>query len=344
MRTAPSASARSTHRDAFRQLVLLSSRELFRNIKTVIALMFMFFFFLILMVGIDFVINGGRPAPVASVANGPHSAQVVEALRNRDIAVRAEDAATARITVEDDSARIVLAGKTKPAWKHLVAAVHSTGIPSADIVVTDASGEAENDILRVNLATVLVTGFMAIAFMGTSVPLVALRQRGTLRLLGTTPVRRMAFILAQSPVRLALGIAEAIVIVLIAWSQGYVESFNIVRLFVTLVLGLAMLFAFAYLLASRSANPDVTTQITGFLPVIVILTSGTVVPIDVFPNAVRSITDGFPSTWFMQAIGADITGTDPFVSVYWLWLMMAAVGIAAALLAARLFKWDQGEL
>ncbi|WIB68108.1 ABC transporter permease [Curtobacterium sp. MCBD17_035] len=344
MRTAPSASARSTHRDAFRQLVLLSSRELFRNIKTVIALMFMFFFFLILMVGIDFVINGGRPAPVASVANGPHTAQVVEALRNRDIAVRAEDAATARITVEDDSARIVLVGKTKPAWKHLVAAVHSTGIPSADIVVTDASGEAETDILRVNLATVLVTGFMAIAFMGTSVPLVALRQRGTLRLLGTTPVRRMAFILAQSPVRLALGIAEAIVIVLIAWSQGYVESFNIVRLFVTLVLGLAMLFSFAYLLASRSANPDVTTQITGFLPVIVILTSGTVVPIDVFPDAVRSITYGFPSTWFMQAIGADIAGTDPFVSVYWLWLMMAAVGIAAALLAARLFKWDQGEL
>lgn len=335
---------RQNARGAFKQLTLLSTRELFRNIKTVIALMFMFFFFLILMVGIDFVINGGRPAPVVSVADGPRSAQVSEALKSRDIAIGTDRAATAKITIDGDRARIVLASKDKPAWKELVAAVHSTGVPSANILVADASGSPETDVLRINLATVLVTGFMAIAFMGTSVPLVTLRQRGTLRLLGTTPVKRLSFILAQSPVRFALGIAESIVIVLIAWSQGYVESFNVVRLFVTLILGLAMLFAFAYLLASRSANPDVITQVTGFLPVIVILTSGTVLPIDVFPDVVRYVTYAFPSTWFMQAIGADIAGTNPFISVYWLWLMMAAVGVVAALLAARLFKWDQGDL
>ncbi|RUQ09197.1 ABC transporter permease [Curtobacterium sp. HSID17257] len=344
MTTDSATASRSRSREAFKQLTLLSTRELLRNIKTVIALMFMFFFFLILMAGIDFVINGGRPAPVASVADGPRSAQVVDALKERGITVRADSSATAEITVDGDRAQIVLPAKDKPAWKELVAAVHSTGVPSAKIVVTDASGAPETDILRINLATVLVTGFMAIAFMGTSVPLVTLRQRGTLRLLGTTPVKRLSFIVAQSPIRFALGIGEALVIVLVAASQGYVESFNVLRLFVTLILGLAMLFAFAYLLASRSAHPDVITQVTGFLPVIVILTSGTVLPIDIFPDVVRYITYAFPSTWFMQAIGADIAGTDPFVPVYWLWLMMAGVGVAAALLAARLFKWDQGDL
>ncbi|MFJ3029989.1 ABC transporter permease [Curtobacterium sp. NPDC087080] len=344
MTTDSATASRSRSREAFKQLTLLSTRELLRNIKTVIALMFMFFFFLILMAGIDFVINGGRPAPVASVADGPRSAQVVDALQERGITVRADSSATAEITVDGDRAQIVLPAKDKPAWKELVAAVHSTGVPSAKIVVTDASGAPETDILRINLATVLVTGFMAIAFMGTSVPLVTLRQRGTLRLLGTTPVKRLSFIVAQSPIRFALGIGEALVVVLVAASQGYVESFNVLRLFVTLILGLAMLFAFAYLLASRSAHPDVITQVTGFLPVIVILTSGTVLPIDIFPDVVRYITYAFPSTWFMQAIGADIAGTDPFVPVYWLWLMMAGVGVAAALLAARLFKWDQGDL
>lgn len=344
MTTDSATASRSRSREAFKQLTLLSTRELLRNIKTVIALMFMFFFFLILMAGIDFVINGGRPAPVASVADGPRSAQVVDALQDRGITVRADSSATAEITVDGDRAQIMLPAKDKPAWKELVNAVHSTGVPSAKIVVTDASGAPETDILRINLATVLVTGFMAIAFMGTSVPLVTLRQRGTLRLLGTTPVKRLSFIVAQSPIRFALGIGEALVIVLVAASQGYVESFNVLRLLVTLVLGLAMLFAFAYLLASRSAHPDVITQVTGFLPVIVILTSGTVLPIDIFPDVVRYITYAFPSTWFMQAIGADIAGTDPFVPVYWLWLMMAGVGVAAALLAARLFKWDQGDL
>ncbi|MHC2186271.1 ABC-2 type transport system permease protein [Rathayibacter agropyri] len=338
---------RRSRRSELKQLTLLSTRELLRNVKTIVGLTFMFFFFLLLMMGIDFVVNGGRPAPIVSVAAGPQAASVVTALEDRGIEVRSVDASdevTATIAIDDGRAHIVLPSKEKPAWKELVAAVQSVGIPTSQTAVTDADGSPETDILRVNLATVLVTGFMAIAFMGTSVPLVALRQRGTLRLLGTTPVRRMSFILAQSPVRFALGMAEALVIVGIAWMQGYVESFNVVRLFVTLVLGLAMLFAFAYLLASRSSNPDLITQITGFLPVVVILTSGSVIPLDVFPDVVRSFTYAFPSTWFMQAVGADIAGTAPFLSVYWLWLTMAAIGAATALLAARLFEWNQGDL
>lgn len=337
---------RQSRRSELKQLTLLSTRELLRNVKTIVGLTFMFFFFLLLMVGIDFVVNGGRPAPIVSVAAGPQAASVVTALHDRGIEVRSVDASdevTAMIAIEDGQGHIVLPSKKKPAWKELVAAVHSVGVPTSQIAVTDASGSPETDVLRVNLAAVLAMGFMAIAFVGTSVPLVALRQRGTLRLLGTTPVRRLSFILAQSPVRFALGMAEALVIVGVAWTQGYVESFSIVRLFVTLVLGLAMLFAFAYLLASRSSNPDLMTQITGFLPVVVILTSGSVIPIDVFPDAVRSITYAFPSTWFMQAVGADIAGTAPFLPVPWLWLMMAAAGMTAALLAARLFTWNQGD-
>ncbi len=123
-------------------------------------------------------------------------------------------------------------------------------------------------------------------------------------------MKRLSFIVAQSPIRFALGIGEALVVVLVAASQGYVESFNVLRLFVTLILGLAMLFAFAYLLASRSAHPDVITQVTGFLPVIVILTSGTVLPIDIFPDGGPVHHLRVPETWFMQAIGADIAGTD----------------------------------
>ncbi|MFZ7089182.1 ABC transporter permease [Curtobacterium sp. RRHDQ10] len=346
MTTASSTEVRHAGRAAFKQLTLLSTREVFRNVKSFISLMFSFLFFLVVIVGVDFSVNGGRPAPVVSVAGGQHSAQVVTALRDHDLVVRAADdqSVTAKITIGEHRATIALVGKHKPSWKQLVAVVHSTGIPSADILVTGSDGTPEPDVLRTNLATVLVTGFMAVAFMGTSVPLVTLRQRGTLRLLGTTPVSRTAFILAQSPVRFALGIAEAIVVLIIAWSQGYVESLSIVRLSITLIVGLAMMFALAYLVASRATNPDVIAQVTGFLPVIVIFSCGTIVPLHIFPDFVRYLTYSFPSTWFMQAVGADIAGTQPFISVYWLWAMMAAVAVAAALLAARLFKWDQGDL
>ena len=340
------SAARRPRLPELRQLSLLSSRELLRNVKTLVSLLFMFFFFLILIFGIDYVVNGARHAPVVTVAAGSSTSEIIAALEQRGIEVREaeSDDATARIAVNAGSARIVLSEPHPPAWKGLVAAVHSTGIPTSRIAVVDASGAVEVDVLRVNLATVLVTGFLAIAFMGTSVPLVALRQRGTLRLLGTTPARRSSFILAQSPVRFALGLGEAVIVVLVAWWQGYVESFDALRLFVTLVLGLAMLFAFAYLLASRAVNAELITQLSGFLPVIVILTAGTVFPMDVFPDAVRYATYVFPSTWFMQAASADLAGTVPFLPVPWLWVMMTATAAVVGALAARLFTWDQGEL
>jgi len=186
-------------------------------------------------------------------------------------------------------------------------------------------------------------GLLAIAFMGTSVPLVALRERGTLRLFGTTPVRRLTFIVAQSPIRFALGAAEATIILGIAAAAGYVESFVAVRLAVTLLLGLSMLFAFAYLLASRARNADAIAQIAGFLPVIAIFSSGTVSPISVLPEVLQHTIKGVPTTWFMQAASADLAGTEPFTSVYLLWALMAATTVVVALLAAKLFRWDRDE-
>jgi len=344
------ASSTDRKRSPLYELSAASSRELFRNGKTIVGLLFMFFFFLILMAGINLVINGNRPPPVVGIVGSTEQGRVLlsklkaegvqaEIIEQGDVAPNV----TARVMIEKQSASVILSVPKPPSWVELSRTIHSLGIPSAHIRVVDSTGGPETDIFRVNLATVLVMGFMVIAFMGTSVPLVALRQRGTLRLLGTTPVRRLTFIVSQSPVRFLLGVAEAVVIVVVAWTQGYVESLNVMRLAVTLLLGLGMLFAFAYLLASRARNAELITQITGFLPVIVIFTAGTAFPMDGLPEFFRFVTYCVPSTWFMQAASADIAGTEPFISVYVLWALMAAVGAGVALLAAKLFTWDQGD-
>ncbi|GGF15424.1 ABC transporter permease [Subtercola lobariae] len=331
------------------QLTLTSSRELFRNAKTIIAMLFMFFFFLLIIGGINVAINDSRVAPNVSVTGATQQAQDLVAKLNAQgvVAVSGapEGSTTAQVTLSGDSADVILSTPHPPAWIPLVNTVHSvTGIPTSKITVADADGSPEVDLLRVNLSTVLIAGLMAIAFMGTSVPVVALRQRGTLRLLGTTPVSRLTFIVSQTPVRFALGVGEGVIILGIAISQGYIESVNALQLAVTFVLGLAMLFAFAYLLGSRAKNTDLITQITGILPVIMLLTSGTVLPPGIYPPFVSTAINFIPSTWFMQAMSSQLAGTEPFVSIDLLWALMAVVGVFVALLAARVFKWDQGDL
>ncbi|MEA9984597.1 ABC transporter permease [Subtercola sp. RTI3] len=347
MNTSSVQSRRST--SPLKQLILTSSRELFRNVKTIIAMLFMFFFFLLIIGGINIAINESRVSPIVSVTGSSQlSEELVSALDEQGIVAASgapDSSTTAQITLSNDSSTVVLSTPHPPAWMPLVKAVHSvTGIQTSNITVIDADGSPEVDLLRANLSTVFIAGLMAIAFMGTSVPLVALRQRGTLRLLGTTPVSRLAFIVSQTPVRFALGVAEGVIILGIAVSQGYTESVNSLQLGVTFVLGLAMLFAFGYLLGSRAKNTDLITQITGFLPVIVLFTSGTVLPPGIYPPFISTAIDFIPSTWFMQAMSSDLAGTTPFTSIYLLWALMAGVGVAVALLAARLFKWDQGDL
>ena len=199
------------------------------------------------------------------------------------------------------------------------------------------------DYLRLNLSTAIVIGYLSIVVTGTALPLVALRQNGTLRLLGTTPLRRMTFILAQSPVRFALGVIEAGIVVAVAGIRGYIDFAQLLSLCVTLVLGLAMLFAFGYLLACRLRNAEVVNQLTGFIPVLVLATAGTALPMWIIPDWGQVLMNAFPTSWFIHALGADLTGIEPFTSIYVLWGMMAAVTLGAALLAARLFSWDQGD-
>ena len=341
------ATSAPRRRSALYELSVASSKELLRNSKTLFGLLFMFFFFLVLIWGVHLGVNGNRDAPVVGVT-GPQAARLVETLGDRGIEARiidetdVTDDITARVSLTADAA-VVRLGQPEPDWIPLADAVGSVGIADARIAVLDADGAPETDILRVNLATALVLGIMAIAFMGTSVSLVRLRQRGTLRLFGTTPVKRLAFIVAQQPVRLALAVAEVAVIVAIAWSQGYVEQLAVLRLGVTLLLGVGMLFSFAFLLAVRSTNEELVAQLCGLIPVVIILTAGTVFPIYGLPGWVQALFDALPTTWFLQAVSADIAGTEPFTSIYLLWAMMAAVGVGVSLLAARLFAWDQGD-
>lgn len=335
---------------ALYEMSAASSRELLRDWKSLVGVVFMFVFLLGLIALIHLGINVQRPAPVvAMTVSTPQEVEVESALQGAGIEVRStaepelHDEVTATVALRSSEALVTLAYPQPPAWIPIERAIEAAGYQAGEIVVVRQEGTLETDILRINLSTVLIAGFMAIVFLGTSVPIVRMRGRGILRLLGTTPLSRLTFIVAQSPIRVLVGLAEAVVIVVIAWTQGYATAANAGRLAVTLALGLAMLFSLGYLLASRSRNPDLIGQVSGLIPVLIILTSGTMFPVQGIPEVILILMRSVPTTWFIQAASADIAGTTPFTSVYVLWVMMGVVTVACTALAARIFAWDQAD-
>lgn len=212
------------------------------------------------------------------------------------------------------------------------------------LTLIDLAASSNTHPLRAALPSILMTGIAGVAFMATTVPLVAMRDRGMLRLLGTTPLKHSTFLIAQLPARLVFVAIEVGFVVALVQLAGYAnESNDYARLLGTVVIGVAMLFALATLAASRARNTAVTHQVVTMVVMGLFVFSGAFLPRGTLPGFTEFVTNAFPTTWFAAALGRDLIGTTPFLPVLVLWGMMLTVTIIAGVLALRCFEWDQEE-
>jgi ABC-type uncharacterized transport system permease subunit len=111
-----------------------------------------------------------------------------------------------------------------------------------------------------------------------------------------------------------------------------------------MLLGVAMFFALAYLLASRTRRAETVNNLAAVLPVMAIFASGSVLPPQLIPEPVAWVLNCLPTTWYMRAAAADLAGDTASEALLFLyWGLMLATTIVAAVLAARLFIWDDRE-
>jgi ABC-type multidrug transport system permease subunit len=196
------------------------------------------------------------------------------------------------------------------------------------------------DMLGPNLGVLLMAGFSAIALVGTTVPIVAMRERGTLRVFATVPLSRLTFLLALLPVRVAIAAAEvAVVLVIVAVREGP-HPLALLRLLITASLGLAMLLCVAFLAAARARSAESTQQSMAMVSILLVFASGGLLPEEIVPAPVTALMRVLPTTWFADAVRADAVGFTPFLPVPVLWLGMLLVAACALLVALRRFDWD----
>lgn len=203
----------------------------------------------------------------------------------------------------------------------------------------DAQGGGP-DMIGANLGVLLMAGFSAIALVGTAVPIVAMRERGTLRVFATTPLHRLTFFLALLPVRILLAAAQIVVVLAIAALRSGVAPTAILRLLITAAIGLAMLLAVSLLVASRARSAEATQQSMAMLSILLIFASGGLLPEEIVPATVTAAMRALPTTWFADAVRADVVGYTPFVPVPWLWVGMLVIAAASLVWAVRRFDWD----
>ncbi|QEW03024.1 ABC transporter permease [Microbacterium lushaniae] len=330
-------------RAAYARLATISGRDMLRNPLSGLSMLFMFVVIVAIYVSmwVTFTVLGASP----TVAVIPADVQVSQALEQAGVAVvdPGVDDRNAEVRRDGDRVSVVLDGSARPAWNSIWVALRDAGFSAHAITVVDDRGDVRLDPLRAYLGVAAMTAISSAAFIGLTVPLVGMRERGLLRLFGTTPLRRSTFLLAQVPARFVVVLVEVLIIVVIAVWRRYVDGLDVVSLAVTVVTGSSMLFALALVFAGRSRNAEATQQGMAMLTILLVFASGGIVPPSALPVVAQAAMNALPTTWFVAAVNADLTGADSFVPLPVLWLFMGLGACGALLLAARRFEWDQSE-
>lgn len=188
--------------------------------------------------------------------------------------------------------------------------------------------------------------FLAVSttpLMATAASLAGARERGTLRLLGTTPVGRTRLILSHVPARLGLVLAQVALLIGVGVALGLADPSEALALLGVALLGVALFGSVGYLLGGVLPSAETAWNVGVPVQLVPFFLSGFVLPLELFPDSAQNILELLPTTFFADLL----VGLMPHgESVHPAWLSVTVVLATTALLTAlavRYFRWDQGE-
>lgn len=208
-------------------------------------------------------------------------------------------------------------------------------------VVPQESGAP--DFLRLVIPMAIFLAVTSAALTVTAGPLATLRTKGTLRLLGTTPVGRARLVLTHMFPRVVMVTAQTVALLAVAVALGKVEPARLPALFGISLLGLAMFGGIGYLIGGRLASPDAATNVGTSVQLAALFLSGLAFPMELMPEAVRTTLGLLPSTFFADLMLTQMPNGAPQHPVWLSIPVVLATAAAAVWLAVRMFRWDQGE-
>ncbi|MEU9003195.1 ABC transporter permease [Streptomyces sp. NPDC059982] len=199
------------------------------------------------------------------------------------------------------------------------------------------------DFLQLVFPMAIFLSVTSAALTVTAGPLAGMRTKGTLRLLGTTPVGRTRVVFTHMFPRVVMVTAQAVVLLALAVTLGKVELSRIPALFGIAMLGLAMFGGIGYLIGGRLSSPDAATNVGTLVQLAALFLSGLAFPLELLPDAVRTTLSLLPTSFFADLMLTQMTEGAPRHPVYLSILVVASTSTMTVFLAIRTFKWDQGE-
>ncbi|MFJ4846104.1 MULTISPECIES: ABC transporter permease [unclassified Streptomyces] len=184
---------------------------------------------------------------------------------------------------------------------------------------------------------ILALAVMSTAFTGQAIATGFERRYGVLKRLASSPLPRWALMTAKTGSVLVTEVLQVVLLTAIAFALGWSPHGDPFSVLLLLVLGTAA-FSGLGLLMAGTLKAEATLAAANLVFLLLLVCGGVVVPLDRFPDGVRSVLELLPVSALSDGLrdvlqhGAGVPWGDLGILAVW-----AVLGLGAA---ARWFRWE----
>ena len=188
----------------------------------------------------------------------------------------------------------------------------------------------------------LVPGVLSLAVMAAAMVSLGIatgfeRRYGVLKRLGSTPLSRGGLLIAKTATVLAIELVQVLFVVVVGVAIGWHVSGGIVAAIALLLLG-TVAFAGIGLLMAGTLRAEANLAAANALFLVLLFLGGMAYPLDKLPSGLQDIAKLLPAAALSETVRAVLNArTVPAEEL----VVLVVWAIAAPLLAARFFRWEE---
>ena len=188
----------------------------------------------------------------------------------------------------------------------------------------------------------LVPGVLALSVMATAMVSLGIatgfeRRYGVLKRLGSTPLSRGGLLVAKTTTVLALEVIQFVLVLAVGVALGWNLGTGVFPALGLLLLG-TIAFAGIGMLMAGTLRAEANLAASNALFLVLLFLGGMAYPLDKLPGALEAVAKLLPAAALSETVRAVLT-TQPFPTGEL--VVLVAWAIAAPLLAARFFRWEE---
>jgi ABC-2 type transport system permease protein len=292
--------------------------------------------------GVELTDATDRAAAMATMQDGEVDAIIVVPAGYGD-AVAAAGAGTgapASLTIVVDPSRQQLTAAVYQAVGSILGVVNLAGRAPLVLPISETIQTENLSFISYFVPSILGMSIMQLGIFA-AVPLVADREKGILKRLAVTPLRRSQLVGSNTVMRLLIALVQSVIIVGVGVMVFGVEiTGSLVMAAAFVVLGAVAFLALGYVLASFTKTEDAANGVTQVVQFPMMFLSGVFFPIDAMPAFLQSIARLIPLTYLADALRQIMVGGVPFAPLYVdAGVLLVWLGVCFAI-ASRKFRWQ----